>query len=215
MLLGDRNRPIESSAYPFVINKCGCVGQLGTRRWGFVYARKFHIAFPDKGVNRFQTAASTWEWARPVPDMSSGPAPFRWNQIIHIPSGTNEGEPASAGYGLLASSRDKDLCSFGIPNDYFSTRRVRHGHWYNDDEIDLGQLSRRHLKQCVTEFGAQASGLTQLCLHGEPTFRSSKTVGQSRKVEITFVKATQKLGTQRNCAPKHTVCCSRAAAMRM
>ena len=65
----------------------------------------------------------------------------------------------SAGYGLLASSRDKGLCSLGIPNGYFSTRRVRHGHWYNDDEIDLGQLSRRHLKQCVTEFGAQGLGL--------------------------------------------------------
>jgi hypothetical protein len=60
-----------------------------------------------------------------------------------------------ARYGLLASSRDTDLVSFGIKNDFQSTKRVKYGPWYGDDEDAVGQLSCRHLHDCVTEFGAQ------------------------------------------------------------
>jgi hypothetical protein len=64
-------------------------------------------------------------------------------------------EDPHARYGLIASSRDRDLASFGINNDYQSTKRVKYGPWYGDDEQSPGQLSCRHLRECVTEFGAQ------------------------------------------------------------
>jgi hypothetical protein len=60
-----------------------------------------------------------------------------------------------ARYGLLASSRDRSLPQFGIPNDFQSTKRTKFGPWYGDGEDALGGLSCRHLTQCVTEFGAQ------------------------------------------------------------
>lgn len=65
------------------------------------------------------------------------------------------GENPSARYGLLASARDRDLLSFGVANDYQTTKRVRFGPWYNDNEGDEGGHSCRNLCECVTEFGAQ------------------------------------------------------------
>lgn len=60
-----------------------------------------------------------------------------------------------ARYGLLASSKDKSLVGFGVPNDFQSTKRVKIGPWYSDPESDPSQLSCRHLTTCVTEFSAQ------------------------------------------------------------
>ena len=61
-----------------------------------------------------------------------------------------------ARYGLVASSRDKDLePKFGVPNGWQATRIVKYGPWYNDAEGDQGDRSCRHLTTCVTEFGAQ------------------------------------------------------------
>lgn len=64
-------------------------------------------------------------------------------------------EDPMARYGLLASSRDRDLVHFGVLNDFQSTKRTKFGPWYGDDEDAPGELSCRHLKECVTEFGAQ------------------------------------------------------------
>ena len=71
---------------------------------------------------------------------------------------------ADARFGLLASSRDRDLVRFDIPNDFQSTKRVRHGPWYNDGEADEGDRSCRHLRDCVTEFGAQGLELDAVLL---------------------------------------------------
>lgn len=60
-----------------------------------------------------------------------------------------------ARYGLLASSRDRDLPRFGVQNDYQSTKRTKFGPWYGDNEDAEGGRSCRHLRECVTEFGAQ------------------------------------------------------------
>lgn len=60
-----------------------------------------------------------------------------------------------ARFGLVASSKDRDLVHFGIPNDFQSTKRVRIGPWYGDDETDYAGRSCRRLESCVTEFGAQ------------------------------------------------------------
>ena len=71
---------------------------------------------------------------------------------------------ADARFGLLASSKDRDLGRFGIPNDFQSTKRVRVGPWYGDGEHDYGQLSCRRLETCVTEFGAQGLELDAVLL---------------------------------------------------
>ena len=71
---------------------------------------------------------------------------------------------ADARFGLMASSRDRDLAGFGVRNDYQSTKRVRYGPWYNDAEDDPGERSCRHLRDCVTEFGAQGLELDAILL---------------------------------------------------
>lgn len=58
-------------------------------------------------------------------------------------------------YGIIASSRDKDLVRFGIMNDYQSTSNVRKGPWYGEPEGDPDGRSCRNLSECMTEFGAQ------------------------------------------------------------
>jgi len=61
----------------------------------------------------------------------------------------------SARFGLIASSKDRDLIQFGVPNDFQSTKRVRYGPWYSEDEDEYSGYSCRRLETCVTEFGAQ------------------------------------------------------------
>jgi len=74
------------------------------------------------------------------------------------------GNYPEARFGLMASSRDKVLTGFGIPNDYQSTKRIKFGPWYNDDEDAPGSMSCRHLRDCITEFGAQCLELDAVLL---------------------------------------------------
>ena len=76
-----------------------------------------------------------------------------------------------ARFGLMASSRDRDLVHFGVRNDFQSTKRVRHGPWYNDGEADERERSCRHLRDCVTEFGAQGLELDAVLLAWGTDFR--------------------------------------------
>lgn len=62
---------------------------------------------------------------------------------------------AKARFGVIASSKDKSLPRYGIMNDFQSTKRVKFGPWYGDDESTYGSQSCRRLETCVTEFGAQ------------------------------------------------------------
>ena len=71
-------------------------------------------------------------------------------------------EAPDARYGLVASSRDKILAEWGIPNDYQSTKVMRLGPWYGDGEES--RRSCRHLRECVTEFGAQGLELDGVLL---------------------------------------------------
>jgi hypothetical protein len=57
-----------------------------------------------------------------------------------------------ARFGILASSKDRDLVTCGIPNDFQATKTVKIGPWYGDSE---DERSCRRLEICVTEFGAQ------------------------------------------------------------
>jgi hypothetical protein len=72
-------------------------------------------------------------------------------------------DPA-ARFGLVASSRDRDLEAIGIPNAFNHTRNVRFGPWYADAEDAPGAYSCRHLQTCVTEFGAQGLELENVLL---------------------------------------------------
>ena len=74
-------------------------------------------------------------------------------------------EHPEARFGLVASSRDKDLeAVYGIPNGWNATKQVRYGPWYNDPEHHGEGRSCRHLKTCVTEFGAQGLELDAVLL---------------------------------------------------
>lgn len=80
-------------------------------------------------------------------------------------------ENPDARFGLVASSRDRDLQQFGVPNDFQSTRRMRNGPWYGDAESAEGGRSCRHLRECVTEFGAQGLELDAVLLAWGTDFR--------------------------------------------
>jgi hypothetical protein len=69
-----------------------------------------------------------------------------------------------ARFGLVASSRDKDLEQFDVANDFQSTKRLRFGPWYGDSEDDPSGRSCRRLTDCVTEFGAQGLELDAVLL---------------------------------------------------
>ena len=71
-------------------------------------------------------------------------------------------EAPDARYGLVASSRDKILQEWGVPNDWHSTQRMNLGPWYGEGDAD--QRSCRRLSQCVTEFGAQGLELDGVLL---------------------------------------------------
>lgn len=71
------------------------------------------------------------------------------------------GQP-EARFGILASSRDRDLVGFGIDNSWQTTRRVKLGPWYSENEG--GVHSCRKLESCVTEFGAQGLELDMVLL---------------------------------------------------
>ncbi len=60
-----------------------------------------------------------------------------------------------ARFGIVASSRDRDLVRFGVMNDFQSTKRVRVGPWYGDDEDAYDSRSCRLMADCATEFATQ------------------------------------------------------------
>jgi hypothetical protein len=76
-----------------------------------------------------------------------------------------------ARFGLIASSKDRDLVGFGVDNDFQSTKRVRFGPWYGDNEDAPGGQSCRLLEDCVTEFGAQGLELDSALLAWGTDFR--------------------------------------------
>jgi hypothetical protein len=67
-----------------------------------------------------------------------------------------------ARFGLVASSRDKDLIHFGVRNDFNWTKNVKVGPWYVDG--DGSPVSCRQLAEVVTEFAAQGLELDSALL---------------------------------------------------
>jgi hypothetical protein len=80
-------------------------------------------------------------------------------------------ENPDARFGLVASSRDRDLVRFGIANDFQTTKTLRYGPWYGDGEGEHDGRSCRHLRDCVTEFGAQGLELDAVLLAWGTDFR--------------------------------------------
>ncbi|MEL6319168.1 MAG: DNA/RNA helicase domain-containing protein [Cyanobacteria bacterium J06626_14] len=63
------------------------------------------------------------------------------------------GEQPDKRYGIVASSRAKNLSNYGVANDYKSTLRVKAGSWYIDPSDSPRSCCA--LDQVVTEFGCQ------------------------------------------------------------
>lgn len=102
-------------------------------------------------------------------------------------------ENLDARYGLVASSKDRDLVRFGVPNDFQSTKRVRYGPWYSDAENAPGGFSCRRLRDAVTEFGAQGLELDAVLLAWGTDFMREKGRWTNRKAR----------GYQRSCQIKN------------
>jgi hypothetical protein len=77
---------------------------------------------------------------------------------------TRYAEDPGARYGLIASSRDRDLARFGVPNDWQSTRHTNFGAWFAEGSEDRRGRSCRQLRECVTEFGCQGLELDAVLL---------------------------------------------------
>jgi hypothetical protein len=77
-----------------------------------------------------------------------------------------------ARFGLIASSKDRDLTRFGVMNDFQSTKRVQAGPWFAEGDDDARGRSCRELRTCVTEFGCQGLELdASLLAWGSDLFR--------------------------------------------
>lgn len=56
-------------------------------------------------------------------------------------------------YGLLASSKAKNVRHYGVQNGFEYTRRLRVGPWYNDDAISSRSCCQ--MREVATEFSCQ------------------------------------------------------------
>jgi hypothetical protein len=105
------------------------------------------------------------------------------------------GEDRDARFGIIASSKDKELTNWGVLNDFQSTKRVRMGPWYADPEDAPTKRSCRLLETCVTEFGAQgleldaallAWGTDLVMTHGHWSNENARGYLRSARVRDPF-----------------------------
>ncbi len=104
-------------------------------------------------------------------------------------------ENADARFGIVASSRDKDLERLGVLNGFHATSQVRVGPWYGDGEAS--SRSCRHLREVVTEFSAQGLELDAVLLAWGTDFlrrgASWSSAGARRYKTGTNVKSPHQL----------------------
>jgi Uncharacterized conserved protein (DUF2075) len=100
-----------------------------------------------------------------------------------------------ARFGLIASSRDRELVRFGVPNDWNSTKRLRYGPWFVEGDEDPMGRSCRALRDCVTEFGCQgleldgalfAWGTDLIRSNGGWTNKYARTYQHSARIRDAF-----------------------------
>jgi hypothetical protein len=83
-------------------------------------------------------------------------------------------EDLDARFGLVASSRDKDLRRFSIDNALGPFSGFRAGPWYVEGDDDARGRSCRALRECVTEFACQGLELDAVLLGwGTDLFREN------------------------------------------
>jgi DUF2075 family protein len=73
-----------------------------------------------------------------------------------VRASTEAGRPGKASfarYGLVASSKDKWLPSFGVDNTFQTTKQLRVGPWYNASPTDSQSCCQ--LETVATEFSSQ------------------------------------------------------------
>ena len=133
--------------------------------------------------------------------------------------GVRYAEAPEARYGLVASSRDKTLAEWGIPNDYQSTKVMRLGPWYGDGEES--HRSCRHLRECVTEFGAQGLELDGVLLawgtdlvweEGAEGAGAEGAPAPGPTRAPSAMRAPRTCATPSSCASTPTACCSPVGA---
>lgn len=73
-------------------------------------------------------------------------------------------EDPEARFGMVASSRDKDLRRFGMDNALGPFAGFRSGPWYVEGDNDPRGRSCRALRECVTEFSCQGLELDAVLL---------------------------------------------------
>ena len=124
------------------------------------------------------TAASTESQSRLAQELAAEGYDLRITRDLDVAKAylrERYADDRDARFGLVASSRDRDLIRFGVPNDFQSTKRLRYGPWYGDDEQAVGGYSCRHLRDCVTEFGAQGLELDAVLLAWGTDFKRDGT----------------------------------------
>jgi hypothetical protein len=129
---------------------------------------RFHLA---KDVHRLVAgvlAAESPDTLRPLADrLNTGGFHLRITRDLEVAKEylrDRYAEDRDARFGIVASSKDKDLTNWGVPNSFQDTKRVKLGPWYGDSEDADKALSGRHLNTCVTEFGAQGLELDAVLL---------------------------------------------------
>jgi DUF2075 family protein len=77
-------------------------------------------------------------------------------------------------FGLLASSKGKNLPAYGVRNDYNFTRNMREGPWYND--VPDSRFSCCQLTEVATEFACQGLELDMpiVCWGSDLTWADSR-----------------------------------------
>ena len=120
---------------------------------------RFHIAEDLHGfVAGLLTGGDQWALAVQAEELEHARYNLRITRSLDVAKRylrERYADDVDARFGMVASSRDKALADFDVPNTWQDTKRVRVGPWYGDPEDSYSGESCRRLESCVTEFGAQ------------------------------------------------------------
>jgi Uncharacterized conserved protein (DUF2075) len=148
-------------------------------KWKIYVPSRFSKSFPNKDVTvverldlnkslRSRRAEDLHEWVSQVLEGHLSSASVIAQKIFHSGFKINltrnldearefirllySDEPGKR-YGILASSKDTCLPTYGIMNGFQDTQRIKYARWYNNPAGEEG--SSNNLQDVVTEFGCQ------------------------------------------------------------
>ena len=108
------------------------------------------------------------------------------------------GEDPDARFGVVASSKDRDLEALGIPNDFQSTKRVRVGPWYGNREDDDAGRSVADSTRASQSSAPRDWNSTRHYSHGALTWCSKAASGPTPMHVATCGRP--RCGTPTSCA---------------